>query len=122
MGRLLWADGGLAASFDLCGNYGLLLRLILAFLEVDFTTEGKQLDRRCRFAYGAYKGTPTLGIEGCVLWLERKIAIHPALIRVRENVNGSVRRSDGFDVAGMAGEVVLPFSSEVARVLDLAAI
>src|SRR6266536_3702823 len=51
-------------------------RLILAFLEVDFTTEGKQINRRSGLAQGACEGTSNLHCERRVLRLEGEIALH----------------------------------------------
>src|SRR3954468_14735197 len=91
-------------------------KLILAFLEVDFTTEGDQLYRRCGLAHGAYEGTPAPCIDGTVLRFQGEVAIHAALIRAGEYVNRSIGRSYGFDVASVAGEVVFAITSKVAGV------
>src|SRR5215470_10067269 len=51
----------------------------LAFLEVDFTTEGSQPYRGSRLVDGTCKGTPLLDQEGSMhLGLELEIALHLA--------------------------------------------
>src|SRR5207244_9950314 len=53
-----------------------------AFLEVDFTTEGKQLDRRCGLVHGTCEGTPRRYGEGGVFWLKAEIVFYLASHRV----------------------------------------
>src|SRR6266700_3501281 len=97
-------------------------RLILAFLEVDFTTEGKQINRRSSLAQGACEGTSNLHCERSVLRFEGEIALDRSVGRARQYVNGSVGRSQRLDVAGVARKVVNSRVAEIAVVLDLAAV
>src|SRR5205807_10077091 len=92
-----------------------------AFLEVDFTTEGKQLDRRCGLVHGTCEGTPRLYGEGGVFWLKAEIVFDLASHRVGNYFDGSVIRSGSFDIAGVAGKAIFPSIAEVAVVADTAA-
>src|SRR5579864_6420949 len=97
-------------------------RLVLAFLEVDFTTEREELYRRCRLAQGACEGTPAFGVERGVLGFERKVAVHTALVRAGQHVNGSQSWRNRLNVAGVAGEVVFTLVAEVAGISNLSAV
>src|SRR5581483_163900 len=92
-----------------------------AFLEVDFTTHGEQLNRRGGFVHGACEGTPCLYHEGGVFRFEGEIVLDLALFRTGAYVERSVRRSRSFDVAGMAAEHVNPGIAEIAVVANLSA-
>src|SRR6184192_460979 len=85
-----------------------------AFLEVDFTTEGKQLDRRCGLVHGTCEGTPRLYGEWGVFGLKTEIVFDLASHRVGNYFDGSVIRSGSFDIAGMAGKAIFAGIAEVA--------
>src|SRR5438094_6561384 len=74
-----------------------------AFLEVDFTTEGKQLDRRCGLVHGTCEGTPRLYGEGGEYCLKAEIGFDLAPHRAGNHFDGRVIRSRSSDLAGMAG-------------------
>src|SRR5579864_523927 len=95
---------------------------VLAFLEVDFTTEGEQLNRGRGLSQGACEGTPTLDVERAVFRFERKVAIHVAPVRPGQHIDGSKRRRYGLDIPGVAGEVIFAFIAKVAGIFYLAAI
>src|SRR5580704_7817302 len=64
-------EPGLALIAPICRVDDRSFRLVcLAFLEVNFTTEGKQPDRRCSLADRTREGTPCPYREGCVFGLE----------------------------------------------------
>jgi hypothetical protein len=54
--------------------------LILALLEVDFTTEGDELYRGCGLVHGAYQGTPAFAVDGTAFRIEGEVAFDSALI------------------------------------------
>src|SRR5690348_2931809 len=112
-----------------CGNSGLYAsrfsakaRLVLAFLEVDFTTEREQLYRRCRLAQSACEGTPAFGVERGVLGFERKVAVNAALVRAGQHVNGGESWRNRLNVAGVAAEIVFTLVPEITGISNFSAI
>ena len=94
----------------------------LALLEVDFTTEGKQLNRGSGLAHRTCKGTPGFHKEGRVLGLEGKVILDFTLFGTRGHVDRSIRGSSSFDITGVAGQVVIPAPAEIAVIAYLAAV
>src|SRR5437899_2028604 len=89
-----------------------------AFLEVDFTTEGKQVNRRCRFAHRTRKGTPCLDYERCVFGLQGEVVLHFTPYGARRDIDRGIRRGAGFNVAGVTGQRVFTARAEVALIAD----
>ena len=75
----------------------------LALLEVDFTTEGKQPDRRCCLVHRTCEGTPCLDHEGSVFGFQQKIVLHLAPHRAGGHVDRGIVGRAGLDVSAVAG-------------------
>src|SRR5208282_1926512 len=77
----------------------MIQRLLFTFLEVNFTTEGKQLNRRCRLTHGTCEGTPGPGNKGSVLGLQREIVLHFSLHRARNYFDRGVGRGNRLNIS-----------------------
>src|SRR5205814_8951689 len=95
--------------------------MVLAVREVEFTTEGKQIDRGSGFVEGACEGTSNLHCESRVLRFQREIALHRPIRRARQHINRGGGRRQSFNIAGVARKVVNARFAEITVVLDLAA-
>src|SRR5215472_18369665 len=95
---------------------------LLTLLEVDFTTEGSQPNRRGRLVDGACEGTPLASEEGSVgLRLHWDVVLNFAFHGLCFDIDGCVGGNGCVDVAGVAIESVFAGVAEVAVVTDCAA-
>src|SRR4029077_20198143 len=95
---------------------------VLAFLEVDFTTEGSQPYRGSRLVDGTCEGTPFFYQEGSVhLGLEPKITLDLPAHRLCLDVDRGVFGYGGIDVSGVAVEPVFAGVAEITVILNLSA-
>src|SRR5437899_3322865 len=108
----------------MCSNWSFRRKAsgLLAFLEVDSTTEGEELYRRCSHSESAMVGTPCFGNKGSVAGFQREVAVHPPLAGPGKDIDGSVRWSNRFDIPRVAGELIDTLTAEITGVLDLAGI
>src|SRR6266478_1564826 len=90
-------------------------------LEVDFTTEGKQPDRRCCLVHRTCEGTPCPHYERCVFGFQKKVVFHFAPDRPRRHVNRGIVGSAGLDISAVTGEHIFAAIAEIALITDFSA-
>src|SRR6266481_7232586 len=90
-------------------------------LEVDFTTEGKQPDRRCCLVHRTCEGTPCPHYERCVFGFQKKVVFHFAPDRPRRHINRGIVGSAGLDISAVTGEHIFAATAEIALITDFSA-
>ena len=95
--------------------------LVLALLEVNFTAEGKQPNRRCCLVHRTCEGTPCLDHEGSVFGFQREIVHNFASHRAGCHVDRGIIRGAGLDIAAMAGKIIFAAVAKITFIVDLSA-
>src|SRR5437879_3898672 len=92
----------------------------LAFLEVDFTTEGSQPYRGSSLVDGTCEGTPLFHQEGGVrLGLQGNVVLNLAAHRLRFHIDRGILWDSGVDVPGVAVEPVFTGVAKITVIHDL---